>query len=56
MPVEVQKHLFTVREFHQMAQGGVFGEDDRVEFRRVAVPRARAKNVFTDDDVFNLIS
>ena len=31
MPVEVQKHLFTVREFHQMAQGGVFGEDDRVE-------------------------
>lgn len=31
MPVEVQKHLFTVREFHQMAQGGVFGESDRVE-------------------------
>jgi Uma2 family endonuclease len=31
MPVEVQKHLFTVREFHQMAQGGVFAEDDRVE-------------------------
>ena len=31
MRAEVQKHLFTVREFHQMAQGGVFGEDDRVE-------------------------
>lgn len=31
MPVEVQKHLFTVREFHQMAEGGVFAEDDRVE-------------------------
>ena len=31
MPVDVQKHLFTVREFHQMAEGGVFAEDDRVE-------------------------
>ena len=31
MPVEVQKHLFTVREFHQMAEGGIFAEDDRVE-------------------------
>jgi Uma2 family endonuclease len=31
MAVEVQKHLFTVREFHQMAEGGVFAEDDRVE-------------------------
>jgi Uma2 family endonuclease len=31
MPVDVQKHLFTVREFHRMAQSGVFSEDDRVE-------------------------
>jgi Uma2 family endonuclease len=31
MPVQVQKHLFTVREFHDMVRGGVFHEDDRVE-------------------------
>lgn len=31
MPVQAPRHLFTVREFHQMAEGGVFREDDRVE-------------------------
>lgn len=31
MAVQVSKRLFTVEEFHQMADAGVFGEDDRVE-------------------------
>ena len=31
MAVQAPKRLFTVREFHQMAEGGVFHEDDRVE-------------------------
>lgn len=31
MGVEALRHLFTVDEYHRMAQGGVFGEDDRVE-------------------------
>ncbi len=29
--VEVRKHLFTVEEFHRMAEAGIFGEDDRLE-------------------------
>jgi Uma2 family endonuclease len=31
MEAPVLKRLFTVDEFHQMAEGGVFGEDDRLE-------------------------
>lgn len=31
METPVLKRLFTVDEFHQMAEGGVFGEDDRLE-------------------------
>ena len=31
MPVQAPRRLFTVREFHQMADAGVFREDDRVE-------------------------
>ena len=31
MAVEVQRKLFTVAEYHQMIQAGVFGEDDRLE-------------------------
>jgi Uma2 family endonuclease len=31
MATEVLKRLFTVDEFHRMAEAGVFGEDDRVE-------------------------
>ena len=31
MSVQVQKHYFSVDEYYQMAQGGVFSEDDRIE-------------------------
>ncbi|MGL5064162.1 MAG: Uma2 family endonuclease [Microcoleus sp.] len=31
MSVQVQKRLFTVREYHLMGEAGIFGEDDRVE-------------------------
>jgi hypothetical protein len=31
-------------------------QDAVAESRRVAVPRARAKGVFTDEDVFRLVS
>lgn len=31
MTVHAPKRLFTVEEFHRMAEGGVFGEDDRLE-------------------------
>jgi len=31
MPVQAPRRLFTVDEFHQMAQAGIFREDDRVE-------------------------
>lgn len=30
MPVQAAKWLFTVSEFHQMAEAGIFHEDDRV--------------------------
>jgi Uma2 family endonuclease len=29
--VKLQRHLFTVEEYHRMAEAGIFGEDDRVE-------------------------
>ncbi|MEG4805041.1 Uma2 family endonuclease [Microcoleus sp. ARI1-B5] len=31
MSVQMQRRLFTVQEYHLMADAGVFGEDDRVE-------------------------
>jgi Uma2 family endonuclease len=31
MTVQLQRHLFTVAEYHRMAEAGVFGEDDRIE-------------------------
>lgn len=31
MPVQAPKRLFAVSEFHQMAEAGIFHEDDRVE-------------------------
>jgi Uma2 family endonuclease len=31
MSVQLQKRLFTVREYHLMGEAGIFGEDDRVE-------------------------
>jgi Uma2 family endonuclease len=31
MSVQVQKRLFTVREYHLMGEAGIFAEDDRVE-------------------------
>lgn len=31
MPVQAPRRLFTVTEFHQMDEAGVFDEDDRVE-------------------------
>ena len=46
----------TSSEYVRMAIHRKLWQDAVVESRRVAVPRARAKNVFTDDDVFNLIS
>ena len=31
MSVQIQRRLFTVKEYHLMSEAGVFGEDDRVE-------------------------
>lgn len=31
MPVPVKRRLFTVEEYHRLAQAGILGEDDRVE-------------------------
>ena len=31
MEAEVKKRLFTVEEYHQMAEAGILREDDRVE-------------------------
>ena len=31
MSVQIQRRLFTVKEYHLMNEAGVFGEDDRVE-------------------------
>ena len=31
MAVQVRRHLFTVEEYHRMAQAGILSEDDRVE-------------------------
>jgi Uma2 family endonuclease len=31
MPVQAPRRLFTVDQFHQMAEAAIFGEDDRIE-------------------------
>ncbi len=31
LPAEVERHRFTVEEYHKMAEAGLFSEDDRVE-------------------------
>ncbi|MFZ8843772.1 MAG: Uma2 family endonuclease, partial [Thermoflexus sp.] len=31
MGVQVQRRLFTVEEYHRMAEAGILSEDDRVE-------------------------
>lgn len=31
LPAEVERHRFTVEEYHRMGEAGIFGEDDRVE-------------------------
>ena len=46
----------TTSEYVRVAIHRKLWQDAVTESRRVAVPRARARNVFTDDDVFKLIS
>ena len=46
----------TTSEYVRMAIHRKLWQDAVTESRRVAVPRARAKGVFTDEDVFALIS
>ncbi len=46
----------TTSEYVRMAIHRKLWQDAVIESRRVAVPRARAKGTFTDEDVFALIS
>lgn len=46
----------TTSEYVRMAIHRKLWQDAVAESRRVAVPKARARGVFTDDDVFKLIS
>ena len=46
----------TTSEYVRLAIHRKLCHDAVAESRRVAVPRARAKGVFTDEDVFKLIS
>lgn len=46
----------TVSEYVRLAIFRRLWQDAAADSRRVAVPRARAKGVYTDDDVFRLIS
>lgn len=46
----------TTSEYVRLAIHRKLWQDAVAESRRVAVPRARARNVFTDEDVFKLIS
>jgi len=46
----------TVSEYVRLAVFRRVWEDAVAESRRTAVPRARAKGVYTDDEVFRLIS
>ena len=46
----------TTSEYVRMAIHRKLWQDAVTESRRVAVPRARARDIFTDEDVFALIS
>jgi hypothetical protein len=46
----------TTSEYVRLAIFRRLWQDATEESRRVAVPRARARGVFTDEDVFRLIS
>lgn len=46
----------TTSEYVRLAIFRKLWQDATQDSRRVAVPRARAKGVFTDDEVFRLIS
>jgi hypothetical protein len=46
----------TTSEYVRLAIFRKLWQDAAAESRRVAVPRARARGVFTDEDVFRLIS
>lgn len=46
----------TTSEYVRLAIFRKLWQDAAAESRRCAVPRARAKGVFTDEDVFRLIS
>ncbi len=46
----------TTSEYVRIAIFRKLWQDAAAESRRVAVPRARAKGVFTDEDVFRLVS
>jgi len=46
----------TTSEYVRLAIHRKLWQDAATESRRVAVPRARLRGVFTDEDVFRLIS
>ncbi|HKZ32082.1 MAG TPA: hypothetical protein VJ648_06955 [Vicinamibacteria bacterium] len=46
----------TTSEYVRLAIFRKLWQDAALESRRVGVPRARAKGVFTDEEVFRLIS
>ena len=46
----------TTSEYVRLAIFRKLWQDAAAESRRIAVPRARAKGVYTDEDVFRLIS
>ncbi|HSF19226.1 MAG TPA: ribbon-helix-helix protein, CopG family [Vicinamibacteria bacterium] len=46
----------TTSEYVRLAIFRKLWQDAVAESRRVAVPRARAKGIFTDEEVFRLIS
>jgi hypothetical protein len=46
----------TTSEYVRLAVFRKLWQDAAQDSRRVAVPRARARGVFTDDEVFRLIS
>ncbi len=46
----------TTSEYVRLAVHRKLWQDAAAESRRIAVPRARSKSVFSDEDVFRLIS
>lgn len=46
----------TISEYVRLAIFRKLWQDATQESRRIAVPRARAKGIFTDEEVFRLIS